>query len=119
MSEEQKKEEKKEEAVASADNNKLCAILSYLLIGIIWYFGDAKIKKDEFAKFHVKQAIVLLVLSLGANIILGIIPVLGWIFMPFLNLLILILAIIGIINASNNKKKALPYIGQYSNKLKF
>ena len=112
-------EEQNKEVVKSADNNKLCAILSYLLIGVVWYFVDDKIKKDEFAKFHVKQAIILLIADIIANIVLVIIPILGWILMPLLNIVILVLAIMGIMNAINNEKKELPYIGQYASKLKF
>ena len=36
----------------ATSNNKLCAALSYLLIGIIWYFADEKMKSSSFAKFH-------------------------------------------------------------------
>ncbi len=112
-------EEQNKEVVKSADNNKLCAILSYLLIGVVWYFVDDKIKKNEFAKFHVKQAIILLIASVIANVVLALIPILGWMLIPVLNLAVLVLAVIGIINAINNEKKELPYIGQYANKLKF
>ncbi len=124
MSEEQNKEEQNKEVVEStnsknADNNKLCAILSYLLVGVVWYFVDDKIKKDEFAKFHVKQAVILLIADIVANAVLMIIPILGWILIPILNLAILVLAVIGIMNAINNEKKELPYIGQYASKLKF
>ena len=112
-------EEQNKEVVKSADNNKLCAILSYLLIGVVWYFVDDKIKKDEFAKFHVKQAVTLLIADIIANAVLAIIPVLGWMLIPILNLAVLVLVVIGIMNAINNEKKELPYIGQYASKLKF
>lgn len=112
-------EENKTRAAGSQDNSKVAAILAYLLIGIIWFFADEKIKKNEFAKFHVKQAIVLLVVSIGGYIVLGLIPVLGWIVMPFFGLGTFAFGVLGIINAAQNQKKELPIIGAFASKLKF
>ena len=121
MSEEIKNKEMQNtnESNSPQDNAKIAAILAYLLIGVVWFFADEKIKKNEFAKFHVKQAIVLIIVSILGNLILGIIPVLGWIIMPFFNLGIFAFGVLGIINAAQNVKKELPIIGTYSKKLKF
>jgi uncharacterized membrane protein len=101
------------------DNSKLVAILAYLLVGIVWYFVDEKMKKDEFAKFHVKQGILLLIASIAIQIVGSAVPFIGWfVVLPLGNLLILILCILGIINAATDKKKELPCIGQYSEKIK-
>lgn len=104
------------------DNSKLCAALSYLLIGIIWYFVDEKMKRNNFVKFHVKQGLLLLIIAIIYSVIVGIltfplhfIPVLGTIIIWMLNivgLIFLVLAILGIINALNNEEKALPIIGE-------
>jgi uncharacterized membrane protein len=94
------------------DNSKLVAILSYILIGIIWYFADETIKKNKFTKFHVKQALVLLIISLIIGVVGSIIPLIGWmIILPIGQLFILILLIIGLINSINGKEKELPIIG--------
>ena len=69
--------------MAKSENGKLCAIIAYLLLGIIWYFVDEKVKKDKFAQFHVKQAIVFLVLSIIVNVIGGLLPV-GVFVWPFI-----------------------------------
>jgi uncharacterized membrane protein len=109
---------KKTESSNTTDNTKICAILSYLLIGIIWYFVDKQIQKDDFVKFHVKQGLVLICLSIILSIIISIIPFLwmiGWI----VQLIFFIFAIIGIINAMNHEKKELPIIGQFSSVFKF
>lgn len=98
---------------SKSSSNKGCAILSYLLIGIIWYFVDNKMKKDSFVKFHVKQGLGLLILDIIVCIIAGI-PILGWIIAPILNIIVLVLLIVGIINAANNKEKELPIIGKYA-----
>lgn len=97
---------------------KTCAILAYLLIGIIWYFVDEKIKKDDFAKFHVKQALVLMIASFAGSLLFSILWVFCWL-IPFYQLIIIVGAIIGMINASNGKKEKLPLIGQFGDKFTF
>ena len=97
---------------------KVCAMLSYLLIGIIWYFADEKMKKNNFIKFHVKQAITLLIVSFAGSIALGMTFILAWL-IPFLQIAVFVLMIIGIMNANNEEKKELPIIGKFGNKLKF
>ena len=103
----------------SNDNSKICAILAYLLVGIIWYFVDAKMKKDAFVKFHVKQGLVLLIVGIVLSIALNLLWFIGWILMPLVQLVMLVLAILGIINAANGKKAEVPLIGQFAKKLTF
>ena len=50
--------------MAKDDNSKLVAILSYFLVGVIWYLVDEKVKKSPLAKFHVKQALNLMIISI-------------------------------------------------------
>jgi len=101
------------------DNSKVCAILSYLLIGVIWYFADEKMRKNKFAKFHAKQALVLILTSIAANVVLSLIIVIGWILMPLVQLFLFVLMILGIINAANMKEKELPIIGGFARHLNF
>ncbi|MBS3110438.1 DUF4870 domain-containing protein [Candidatus Woesearchaeota archaeon] len=108
--------------MAKDSNSQLCAILSYLLIGIIWYFADEKMKKDSYAKYHVKQAVVLLIFSIIWGVALSIFSmalILLWPLWMLLNYVPLILVIIGILNAVNSKEKELPVIGGYASKLTF
>jgi uncharacterized membrane protein len=108
------------------DNSNTCAWLAYLLIGIIWYFVDEDMKRHNFTKFHVKQALVLLIFSIIWAIVLGILRAILFFGIPFLWSIFLILsyvplifAIIGIVNALNNKEKDLPIIGSYAHKMTF
>jgi uncharacterized membrane protein len=122
MSEEQQVNENNQEGViedkaSQEGNGKMCAFLSYLLIGIVWYFADATMKKNEFAKFHTKQALMLMIVSIVGSFVLGLIPILGWLMLPFFGLFTLVLGIIGIINALNGEKKELVIIGGYADKL--
>ena len=107
-------------AKEKVENEKLVAILSYFLIGIIWYFVDEKMKKSAFAKFHVKQALVFTIISSIVIVVGTIIPVLGWfVILPLGGIAMTILGIMGIINAINLKTKELPVIGKYAKKFKF
>jgi len=117
------------------EDGKVCAILSYLLVGIIWYFADDKMRKNNFAKFHTKQSLVLLVVSIILSIVVSIISA---IFTPLLfmggglgiiwiisiiwwaiSIVILVLWLIGIIAAATGKEKVLPFIGSFAKNLKF
>lgn len=114
------------------DNSKLCAILSYLLVGIVWYFADEKMKKNEFVKFHAKQALNLLIIAVAFSIVWSIIsmilvlvtfgllaPVLG-ILSLLVSLAEIALMVFGIYYAANNMKNPLPVIGGFADKyLKF
>ena len=114
--------------MAKTDNSQLCAILSYLLIGIIWYLVDDKLKKSDFAKFHVKQSIILIIFAIIWSMIFAVLPViisfnLGtyaiWLIYQLVSIIPLVFVIIGIINALNSQKKELPIIGEYAKKLTF
>ena len=45
------------------DNQKICSILSYLFIGLIWYAFEEKIR-DDVTKYHVKQGLILFIAEL-------------------------------------------------------
>lgn len=105
-------------------NEKICAALSYLLIGIIWYFADEKMKKDKFAKFHAKQGLVLLGAAILWSIVLNLLfrsfwTMGAWGLWNLLSYVPLVFAVIGIVNAMNHQEKELPLIGKFASKLSF
>ncbi|MGM0439150.1 MAG: DUF4870 domain-containing protein [Patescibacteria group bacterium] len=84
-------------------NQNAIAIFSYLgIFLIIPFLVD---KDNPFVNYHIKQGLVLLIFA----ILVGWIPVIGWIAS-------LILAILGIVNVLNGEKKELPLIGKYASK---
>ncbi|MBE7641353.1 hypothetical protein GUB10_13515 [Salegentibacter sp. BLCTC] len=91
---------------------KTIAIIAYLtVIGLVVAFVLNNEKKDEFAAFHIKQSLGLILISLGLFII-GMIPILGWILSFLGSIFLLYLWIMGLINAINHKTKAVPIFGQ-------
>lgn len=95
-------------ASKEVEEGKVCAFLAYLFVGIIWYFADEKMKKNRFAKYHVKQGIGLLVLWLIVWVISWVIPWGLWFVVTLLNIALVVLMILGIINAVNGNEKELP-----------
>lgn len=104
-----KKQEKK-----SSDAINGMALLSY--IGILVLVPLLAAKEDEFVQFHAKQGLVLLIAGV-IGMFIGVIPIIGWILAPFITLAWLVFAILGIMNVVGNKKKELPIIGQYADKI--
>lgn len=96
-----------EETSQDIKDNKAVAALAYIL----FFLPLITAKDSPFGKFHANQGLVLLIFGIAANIVLTIIPIIGWILLPFADLFWLVLAIIGIINAVNGQTKPLPMIG--------
>lgn len=103
------------------EQNKVMAILAYFgILVLVPLFGA---KESKFARFHTNQGILLCIASLAlwvvlqilASILLSISWRMLWLVsvLSLLWIVILVLAIIGIINAANGKAKELPVIGKY------
>jgi len=92
------------------EQNKGMAIIAYLL----FFIPLIAAKDSKFALFHANQGLTLFLAALAVNVVLGIIPILGWILLPFANLAILLLVVLGIVAAAQGRVKELPIIGQYT-----
>jgi uncharacterized membrane protein len=92
---------------ADANENKWVGVLAY----IIFFLPLIVAKQSRFAMFHANQGLLVFLLCIAANVVLGFIPIIGWILLPFANLAALGLSIYGIIQAANGQLKPLPVIG--------
>lgn len=90
------------------DSNKTMAGLAYL----IFFLPLLVCPQSKYAKFHANQALLLLIVAVVGNIVLGMIPIIGWLLLPLFGLAIFIFAIIGLINGFNGKAKRLPIFGK-------
>lgn len=98
------------------DKNKGMAIVAYILF-FVPLLTEAK--DSPFVKFHIKQAIMLIIAWVAVTI-LGLVPILGWIAAPIASLVLFVFWIIGVINAVNGEAKQVPLIGKYADQyLKF
>lgn len=94
------------------EKNKLVAALSYFFLLVLIPILTAK--DSPFAKFHANQGIVLIIFDLAIGVaswFLGIIPIIGGLVSWLLYLVVVVLSIVGIINALQGKAKQLPIIG--------
>lgn len=92
---------------ADVEKNKGMAIVAY----IIFFIPLLAAKDSPFAMYHANQGLTLFLAAVAVNIVFTIIPIIGWILLPFANLAVVVLAIIGIVNAANGTTKPLPLIG--------
>ena len=92
------------------EKNKTMAGLAYLL----FFLPLIACPESAYAKFHANQGLVLLILGIAGNVVLGIIPVIGWMLLPIFSLGVLILGILGLINGFGGKAKRLPLIGKFT-----
>jgi len=91
------------------DNNKTMAGLAYL----IFFLPLLVCPQSNYAKFHANQSLLLLIFAIVGNIILSIIPIIGWILMPVFVLAVFVLCIMGMINGFTGKAKRLPVFGKF------
>lgn len=96
------------------DNKTLMAILSY--IGPLVIVSYLTSKDEPFVKFHIKQGLVLFAIEVVLWVLSMPFYIMLWFLMPLINLALLVLSIIGIVNASQGKQKELPLVGQFGDK---
>ncbi|HRW13332.1 MAG TPA: hypothetical protein P5549_09425 [Syntrophomonas sp.] len=94
---------------ADIDQNKTMAGLAY----IIFFLPLLACPDSQFGKFHANQGLLLLILGFAGSFILSIIPIIGWIILPFFGIGVFVLAVIGLINGFGGKVKELPLIGHF------
>jgi uncharacterized membrane protein len=105
----------------TTDNGKTAAIVSYItIIGWLISFFALNKPKTSLGSYHVRQSLLLHIVTFGLNIILTIFAS----FLPFLGTLSLIVfvgyiifVILGAISASNSEEKPLPVFGEKAQEL--
>lgn len=89
------------------ETGKVAAIVSYFtLIGWIVALILNNEKKSAFAKFHLRQSLLLTIVGFVGSLVFWI-PLLGW----ALGIGLFVLWIIGLLGAINGEEKKVPYLG--------
>ncbi len=100
---------------SDAEKNKAMGIIGYILPILFFIPLVTEAKNSPFAKYHANQQLNLLLAAIVVNVVGSIIPIVGWfIILPLGSLGLIILAIIGIINAAKGEMKPLPLIGGFN-----
>ena len=103
-----------------SDNTKVFSILAY--IGILWLVGLIAEPHNPRVKFHVNQGIILTILAVALSVVISIISAILFAISPVLfvissllwfaeSVVVIVLMVLGIINASKGIEKPLPVIG--------
>jgi uncharacterized membrane protein len=97
------------------DNNRFYAVMSYLwilcFVPLIWR------RDSEFATYHAKQGVVLLIAEFF-GMMTGWIPLVGFFLSGFIGFILAIFTLFGIINAIDGKYWEMPVIGKYAKKIR-
>lgn len=98
--------------MANQVEGKDVAVVAHItVIGLIIAIIMNSNNKSEFGSYHIRQALGLYISYLLWGF-LWIIPVIGWIAAPILVILLLIMWIVGLINAINGYQKPMPVLGE-------
>lgn len=89
------------------EKNKVLSAVAYLL----FFIPLLAAPDSKYGKFHVNQGLLNLILAIAGGIILGFIPIIGWMLLPLFNLAILALDIYGAYNAYTGKAIEMPLYG--------
>lgn len=92
-------------------DGKTRGIVSYItLIG--WIIAlVTNTDKDRLASFHIRQSLGIMLTAVVVQIVLMLIPFIGWILLPVAGILFLVMWIFGLISAVNGEEKPLPVVG--------
>jgi uncharacterized membrane protein len=90
------------------------AIAYITIIPAIIFLAMEPYNRSSFVRFHAWQSIFLGVAAVALNLILGVIPIIGWLLMLPVGLGFLILWVIVIIKASKGERFKIPFIGNYA-----
>lgn len=97
--------------LAHKQQNTLMAVLAY--IGFLVIVSYISAKDDAFVKFHIKQGLVLFSIEVIVWL-LGTAMTSWWVFLNIINIGLLVLSIVGIVNAAKGKQKELPIVGDFA-----
>lgn len=94
------------------EKNKVVSLLAYILFFIPLFAAP----DSKFARYHANQGLILFIFSIALNIVGSITTFIfiGLIILAFGWIFILVLVIMGIINALNGQAKPLPLIGNFT-----
>ncbi len=104
-----------------ADNGKLIAILSYCtLIGFIVAIVMHSSNKTRLGAYHLRQALGMLIFGFAGGISIMILALIIWplaFLAPLFWIFMLILLIMGIVNAANEKETPVLLVGKLFEKM--
>ncbi len=96
------------------DTNKGMGILAYFIFFIPLLVEPAK--NSPYAKFHVNQSLLVVLLGIAVNVIgsLTTVILIGLLILPVGGIFVFVLWVMGLMNAIKGEAKPLPLIGKFT-----
>ncbi|MDL5501671.1 MAG: DUF4870 domain-containing protein [Candidatus Methanoperedens sp.] len=88
----------------------LCYVLGFIT-GILFLILE---KDNKFVRFHAMQSIATFLIIFVISIIIGMIPIIGWVLSPLIGLVGLILWLLLMFKAYKGEKYKLPIAGDFA-----
>jgi len=100
------------------EEGRTFAILSYALglIGLPFFLVPLIMRNNEFSLYHSKQCLLLWLAGIAASMVGSLLMVvcIGLILLPAAMIFVVVLDILGLINAVKGEQKPVPVIGKYA-----
>jgi uncharacterized membrane protein len=97
-------------------DNAAGALAYVTIIPAIIFLIVEPFNKNSYVRFHSWQSIFFGIAVFAVNIVLSVIPVIGWIIMPFVGLVFLVIWVYVLLKALNGQRFKLPLIGDLAEK---
>ena len=101
-------------AQGGLSENAAAALAYVTIIPAIIFLIVEPYNRSSLVRFHAWQCIFLSIAAFAIHTILVIIPVIGWIILPFVSIAILIIWIIALLKALKGERFHLPFIGKFA-----
>jgi uncharacterized membrane protein len=101
-------------AQTGLSDNAAGALAYVTIIPAIIFLIVEPYNKNSFVRFHSWQSIFMGIAAIACEIVLGVIPVVGWIILPFFALAFLILWLIVLLKALKGERFMVPLIGKFA-----
>ena len=105
-----------ETAQTGLSDNAASGIAYLTFIPAIIFLVVAPYNQSANIRFHAWQSIFLSAACVVVDIVLGFIPIVGWIIIPLFGLLVLVVWILCLVKAFNGQRFKLPIIGDLAEK---
>jgi uncharacterized membrane protein len=103
-----------ETAQAGLTDNSAAALAYITIIPAIIFLVVAPYNQKPFVRFHAWQSIFLCIAAVAIQIMLGLIPIIGWIIAVPVSLAILVIWVICLVKAFGGQRFELPLIGKFA-----
>lgn len=104
-------------ATAGGLQDNVAGMLAYItIIPAIVFLVMEPYNRSKFVRFHAFQCLFLFVAIIAVDIVLGMIPIVGWMLAPLVGIAGFILAIICLLKAYQNQMWKVPVIGDFAEK---